>query len=68
MKDKGILQSRREAQTVYYRIANHNIPAKCPLLIETRRNQLTKHNQDVTNQTLAYLQTESAETEQVASE
>ncbi len=45
MKDKGILQSRREGQTVYYRVANHNITARCPLLIETRRNQLIKHNQ-----------------------
>lgn len=46
MKDKGILKSRREGQTVYYRIANHDIPAKCPLLIETRRNQLMNHNQN----------------------
>jgi ArsR family transcriptional regulator len=45
MKDKGILQSRREGQTVYYRVANHNIAAKCSLLIEKRHNQLTKHNQ-----------------------
>ncbi|MCB9421807.1 MAG: winged helix-turn-helix transcriptional regulator [Ardenticatenaceae bacterium] len=46
MKDKGILQSRRDGQTVYYRIANHDTLAKCPLLIETRRNQLAKHNQN----------------------
>lgn len=46
MKDKDILKSRRDGQTVYYRIANHGVLAKCPLLIETHRNQLTKHNQN----------------------
>ena len=46
MKDKGILQSRREGQTVYYHIANHTVTAKCPLLIETHRQHLMKHNQN----------------------
>lgn len=45
MKDKGILQSHRDGQTIYYRIANHNMKAKCPLLIETRRIQLAKFDQ-----------------------
>lgn len=45
MKDKNILRSRRDGQTIYYRIASQNAMAYCPHLMEARRNQLTKHNQ-----------------------
>ena len=42
MKDKGILRSRRDGQTIYYRIANHDTLAQCPLLIAARRLQLNQ--------------------------
>lgn len=32
MKEKGILVSRREGNTVYYRLQKHDLLEKCPLL------------------------------------
>jgi len=31
MKDKGILQSRREGRSIYYRVADNVITQKCPI-------------------------------------
>lgn len=41
MKEGGILSSRREAQTVYYRIADNRITNTCQLLT---RAQLDRHS------------------------
>jgi DNA-binding transcriptional ArsR family regulator len=35
MKRSGILKARREAQTIYYRIAGGEIPDMCRLLIQS---------------------------------
>ena len=32
MKDKGVLQSRRDGREIYYRIANTEISQKCPVV------------------------------------
>ena len=34
MKNKGILTSRREGQTIYYCIANNKLMKNCPLLLQ----------------------------------
>ena len=39
MKEKGVLVSRREAQTIYYRIADNEIAQSCHLLIQARQAQ-----------------------------
>jgi DNA-binding transcriptional ArsR family regulator len=36
MKDKGILVSRREGNTVYYRLQKHDLLEECPLLAKHR--------------------------------
>lgn len=36
MKERGVLNSRREAQTIYYRIAENELTQLCPLLIRAR--------------------------------
>lgn len=33
MKDKGVLKSHREGQTIYYRIANEDLITSCPVLL-----------------------------------
>lgn len=35
MKDKGILESRREGQTIYYRIADSDLGRNCKVLLQT---------------------------------
>ena len=35
MKDKGILESRREGQTIYYRIADSDLGLNCKVLLQT---------------------------------
>ena len=40
MKDKGILQSHRDGQTIFYRIADDESTQLCQLLVETRNKQL----------------------------
>jgi ArsR family transcriptional regulator len=43
MKEKGILCSRREAQTIYYSLAKTNIAENCLLLTQARKtNQKQK--------------------------
>lgn len=39
MKKRGVLESRREAQTIYYRIAENEITKSCPLLIRARQGK-----------------------------
>jgi DNA-binding transcriptional ArsR family regulator len=38
MKDKDILASRREGQTIYYRIKQHELMEGCRLLFQARQN------------------------------
>ena len=40
MKEKGILQSHRAGQTIFYRIADNESTQLCQLLIEKRKKQL----------------------------
>jgi len=44
MKDKGILSSRRDGQTIYYRIAENKILESCPILLNAQQyiNQIFK--------------------------
>ena len=35
MKDKGMLESRREGQTIYYRITDSELGMKCKLMLQT---------------------------------
>ena len=37
MKDKGILLSRRDGQTIYYRIAEIEILEFCPILLQAQQ-------------------------------
>jgi ArsR family transcriptional regulator len=39
MKDKGMLESRREGQTIYYRITDSELGTKCKLMLQTFTNQ-----------------------------
>lgn len=41
MKKRGILDSRREAQTIYYSICDNEAPETCCLLFEFRRQLRT---------------------------
>lgn len=41
MKEKGILCSRREAQTIYYGLAQTNIAATCQLLAQAHEKKQT---------------------------
>jgi len=38
MKKMGILDSRRDGQTIYYRIVNNNLNEKCQLLLLACKN------------------------------
>ncbi|MAT98272.1 MAG: hypothetical protein CL608_14100 [Anaerolineaceae bacterium] len=38
MKEVGILQSRREGQTIYYRVSQNEYTQKCQLLLQIYRN------------------------------
>jgi hypothetical protein len=40
MKERGILQSERDGQTIYYNIAPDTMPSKCWLLVGARQKQL----------------------------
>jgi DNA-binding transcriptional ArsR family regulator len=40
MKEKGLLQSHRAGQTIFYRIADDIDTQPCQLLIESRKKQL----------------------------
>lgn len=42
MKEKGILQSHRDGQTIFYRIADDIDTQPCLLLIEKRKKQLIR--------------------------
>lgn len=35
MKDKGILESRRDGQTIFYRIADSDLGSNCKVLLQT---------------------------------
>jgi DNA-binding transcriptional ArsR family regulator len=39
MKAAGILEARRDGQTIYYRIANGTQPERCQLLLQVRKRQ-----------------------------
>jgi len=39
MKKRGIVDSRREAQTIYYHICDNTISETCQLLIKVRQKQ-----------------------------
>ena len=39
MKKRGILDSRRDAQTIYYHISDNEISETCQLLIQVRQKQ-----------------------------
>ena len=41
MKDKGILESRRDGQTVYYRVADNERVRNCHVLLHARENDPT---------------------------
>lgn len=41
MKERGVLDSRREAQTIYYRIAENELAKSCPLLIRAHQAKAT---------------------------
>lgn len=44
MKERGVLDSRREAQTIYYRIAENELASLCPLLIRTRQPEANQES------------------------
>lgn len=54
MKDKGILQSRREGRSIYYRIAENELTRQCPIfqgkpevqLHFTTQSETDKENDD----------------------
>jgi DNA-binding transcriptional ArsR family regulator len=35
MKDKGVLQSRRDGRSIYYRIADNELTQNCPIFVKT---------------------------------
>ncbi|MBE9524114.1 MAG: winged helix-turn-helix transcriptional regulator [Chloroflexi bacterium] len=37
MKDKGVVNSRRDGQTIYYRIAENKYLKSCPILLNARQ-------------------------------
>ena len=37
MKDKGVVDSRRDGQTIYYRIAENEYLKSCPILLEAQQ-------------------------------
>ena len=37
MKDKGVLLSRRDGQTIYYRIAANELLASCPIVLKAQQ-------------------------------
>ncbi len=37
MKDKGVLSSRREGQTIYYRITENKFLKSCPILLNAQQ-------------------------------
>jgi predicted transcriptional regulator len=39
MKDKGILCTRRDAQTIYYRLAANECPHNCQLLVQAHQRK-----------------------------
>jgi DNA-binding transcriptional ArsR family regulator len=39
MKDKGILCTRRDAQTIYYRLAANECPYNCQLLMQAHQRK-----------------------------
>jgi DNA-binding transcriptional ArsR family regulator len=39
MKDKNVVKSRREGQTIYYRIADNEIMEKCSVLLNSPLNE-----------------------------
>ena len=44
MKEKGILDSRREAQTIYYRIAENELANSCLLLWQAQKAKAKQGN------------------------
>jgi DNA-binding transcriptional ArsR family regulator len=42
MKEIGILDSRRDAQTIYYRVAENKVADMCRLLIEARQKEFER--------------------------
>ncbi|MEA3349713.1 MAG: metalloregulator ArsR/SmtB family transcription factor [Chloroflexota bacterium] len=42
MKDKGVVKSRRDGQTVYYRVANNELVKSCQIL--QQQNGATREN------------------------
>jgi DNA-binding transcriptional ArsR family regulator len=44
MKDKGILVSRREGQTVYYRIVDNERIRNCPLMVQACQLESLQEN------------------------
>lgn len=46
MKERGVLASRREAQTIYYRIVEKEPMKSCLLLIQARHAQAKHKNQN----------------------
>ena len=42
MKENGILDSRRDAQTIYYRVAENKVADMCRLLIEARQKEFER--------------------------
>ena len=43
MKERGILTSRRAAQTIFYRIADGEIADRCHLLVRARSRRQSDH-------------------------
>ena len=44
MKDKGVLLSRRDGQTIYYRIAENSLLASCPIMQNSKQHKNTTFN------------------------
>lgn len=42
MKDKGVLQSRRDGRSIYYRIADNELTRNCPIFQEGANENLPK--------------------------
>ena len=40
MKDKGILESRRDGISIYYRVADNDLTQNCPILLGAERNNV----------------------------
>ena len=42
MKDKSVVLSRRDGQTVYYRVAENDLLHNCPAMMQTPKIELTR--------------------------